>query len=86
MNDSGKGTELSKIQQQNKQLESTVSAYRQRLKDLTDVLSKSDLDRILSRYGLRDILELPQAENGIEAHAASINGSNTPDLGIFAIF
>lgn len=82
MNDSGKGSEIMKLQSQNKQLEGHLSAYRQRLKDLTELIPKSELDRVLSRYGLKDILEVQQ-ENGIEAHFASINGSNTPDLGMF---
>lgn len=80
MNDNGKGTEISKLQSQNKQLECTVSAYRQRLKDLVEILPKSDLDRLLLRHGLRDILEVPQ-QNGLDDHVASINGSKTPDLG-----
>lgn len=71
MTDSGKGTEVQKLQQHNKQLENQLSAYRQRLKDLQDIVPKTDLERILLRYGLKDILEVPQ-EN---------NGSNTPDLG-----
>lgn len=80
MTDNGKGTEITKLQSQNKQLESTVSAYRQRLKDLVEILPKSDLDRLLLRHGLRDILEVPQ-QNGLDNHVASINGSKTPDLG-----
>ncbi|KAG4066325.1 hypothetical protein HA402_000549 [Bradysia odoriphaga] len=81
MTDNGKGTEITKLQSQNKQLESTVSAYRQRLKDLVEILPKSDLDRLLLRHGLRDILEVPQ-QNGLDNHVASMNGSKTPDLGI----
>lgn len=83
MTDNGKGTETSKLQSQNKQLESTVTAYRQRLKDLVEILPKSDLDRLLLRHGLRDILEVPQ-QNGLDNHVASINGSKTPDLGMQA--
>lgn len=74
MNDNGKGTEIQKLQSHNKQLENQLSSYRQRLTDLTELVPKSELERILLRYGLKDILELP-VENG------SINGSNTPDLG-----
>lgn len=81
MTDNGKGTEITKLQSQNKQLESTVSAYRQRLKDLVEILPKSDLDRLLLRLGLRDILEVPQ-QNGLDNHMASMNGNKTPDLGI----
>lgn len=62
-----------------------MEAYCQRLKDLADVVSKSELDRLLMRYGVRDILDLPQQENGIGNHVANINGSNTPDLGRYDI-
>ncbi|XP_055321532.1 PTB domain-containing adapter protein ced-6 isoform X2 [Sitodiplosis mosellana] len=79
---SGKTTEVAKLQSQNKYLEQKVEAYCQRLKDLADVVSKGELDRLLMRYGVRDILDLPQQENGIGNHVANINGSNTPDLGI----
>lgn len=51
------------------------------MKDLVEVVSKSDLDILLMRYGVRDILDVPQQENGISNHVANINGSNTPDLG-----
>lgn len=71
--------EVSKLQSQNKLLENQLAAYRQRLKDLSEILPKSELERILQRYALRDILELPQQENGDLTNA---NGSNTPDLGI----
>lgn len=81
VNESGKGTEASKLQAQNKYLEQKVEAYCQRLKDLVDIVSKSDLDILLMRYGVRDILDVPQQENGISNHVANINGSNTPDLG-----
>lgn len=82
MTESGKTPEVSKLQSQNKLLEIQLAAYRQRIKDLTEHVAKSEIDRILLRNGLRDILELPQQENGIDAHMANINGSNTPDLGM----
>lgn len=75
MTESGKCTELSKLQVQNKLMETQLDAYRQRLKDLTELVPKSELERILQRHGLRDILDLPQQD------VANINGSNTPDLG-----
>lgn len=85
MTESGKTPEVSKLQSQNKLLENQVTAYRQRIKDLTEHVAKTELDRILLRYGLRDILDLPQQESGIDAHMANINGSNTPDLGMHDI-
>ncbi|XP_058465919.1 PTB domain-containing adapter protein ced-6 isoform X2 [Malaya genurostris] len=82
VNDSGKTVETSKLQTQNKQLENTVSAYRQRLKDLSELVSKPDLDKLLLRLGLRDIYDVPALENGLDSHMATVNGSKTPDLGI----
>lgn len=81
MNDNGKTMEMSKLQTQNRQLESTVTAYRQRLRELSEVVSKHDLERLLVRLGLRDILEVPQ-ENGTDGQSSGVNGSKTPDLGI----
>lgn len=72
---------MSKLQSQNKYLEQKVESYCQRLKDLAEVVSKIELDRLLMRYGVRDILELPPQENGVGNHVANINGTNTPDLG-----
>uniref|UniRef100_A0A1B0CUG7 PID domain-containing protein n=1 Tax=Lutzomyia longipalpis TaxID=7200 RepID=A0A1B0CUG7_LUTLO len=82
MNENGKFTEMTKLQQQNKQLERTVTLYRQRLKELAEILPKSDLDRLLIRLGLKDILEVPVQENGLDNHTAAMNGKKTPDLGI----
>lgn len=82
VNDSGKTGEASKLQTQNKQLENTANVYRQRLKDLSELVPKPDLDKLLLRLGLRDICEMPALENGIDSHMASVNGSKTPDLGI----
>lgn len=82
VSDSGKSVEATKLQSQNKQLEHTANAYRQRLKDLSELVPKPDLDKLLLRLGLRDICELPAIENGIESHMATVNGSKTPDLGI----
>lgn len=82
VNDSGKTVEATKLQAQNKQLENTANVYRQRLKDLSELVSKPDLDKLLLRLGLRDICEVPALENGVDAHVATVNGSKTPDLGI----
>lgn len=83
VNDSGKTGDSGKLHSQNKQLEATISAYRQRLKDLSELVPKPDLDKLLLRLGLRDICEIPTVENGgIDSHVATVNGSKTPDLGI----
>lgn len=75
MSDSGKQFEISKLQSHNKILESTVQTYRSRLRDVSEVLSKPDLDKLLLRLGIRDICEVQMIENG------TIDGNKTPDLG-----
>lgn len=91
VSDSGKTVEASKLQSQNKQLENAVTVYRQRLRDLSELVSKPDLDKLLLRLGLRDICEMPPAlENGVDHHhnnnhnnhMVAMNGNKTPDLGI----
>lgn len=77
MSDSGKQFELAKLQSHNKHLENTVQVYRNRLREMSEILSKSDLDRLLIRLGLREICEVPPEANP----ANGINGNKTPDLG-----
>lgn len=84
MTDGGKVTEISKLQSQNKQLENTVSAYKERLKDFVELLPRSDVDKILLKYGVKDVLEVPN-ENGVNNHVATINGNKTTDSGIIYI-
>lgn len=74
MTDSGKQFEISKLQSHNKILEGTVQTYRERLREVAEILSKSDLDKMLLRLGVRDICEV-QIETG------TIDGNKTPDLG-----
>lgn len=85
MSDSGKQFELSKVQSHNKHLENTVQVYRQRLREMSEIMSKPDLDRLLIRLGLRDICEVPP-ESGPDSNANGINGSKTPDLGKRVVF
>lgn len=75
LTNNGKRLEISKLQSHNKILESTVQAYRDRLRELSEVLPKQDLNKFLLRLGIRDILELQVMESG------AIDGSKTPDLG-----
>lgn len=75
MTDSGKQFEISKLQSHNKILEGTVQTYRDRLREVAEILSKSDLDKLLLRLGVRDITEVPIADTG------AIDGNKTPDLG-----
>lgn len=74
MTDSGKQFEISKLQSHNKILEGTVQTYRERLREVAEILSKPDLDKMLLRLGVRDICEV-QVETG------TIDGNKTPDLG-----
>lgn len=74
MTDTGKQFEISKLQSHNKILEGTVQTYRERLREVAEILSKSDLDKMLLRLGVRDICEV-QIETG------TIDGNKTPDLG-----
>lgn len=76
MTDSGKQFEISKLQSHNKILEGTVQTYRERLREVAEILSKADLDKLLLRLGVRDICEV-QVETG------TIDGNKTPDLGEF---
>lgn len=76
MTDSGKQFEISKLQSHNKILEGTVQTYRDRLREVAEILSKSDLDKLLLRLGVRDICE-------VQVETAAIDGNKTPDLGEF---
>lgn len=78
MTDSGKQFEISKLQSHNKILEGTVQTYRERLREVAEILSKADLDKLLLRLGVRDICEV-QIETG------TIDGNKTPDLGEFRV-
>uniref|UniRef100_A0A182WBG4 PID domain-containing protein n=1 Tax=Anopheles minimus TaxID=112268 RepID=A0A182WBG4_9DIPT len=95
VSDSGKSLESVKLLAQKKQLEHTITAYRQRLRDLSELVSKAELEKLLLKMGLRDICDVPALENGVEGHNNyngnnnninsnnhNINGSKTPDLGI----
>jgi hypothetical protein len=76
MSDSGKQFEISKLQSHNKILEGTVDTYRKRLREVSEILSKPDLDKLLLRLGVRDICEVQVTET------TASDGNKTPDLGI----
>lgn len=95
VSDSGKSLESVKLLAQKKQLEHTITAYRQRLRDLSELVSKAELEKLLLKMGLRDICDVPALENGVDGHNGynsnnnninsnnhNVNGSKTPDLGI----
>uniref|UniRef100_A0A2M4BJX4 Putative cell death protein 6 n=1 Tax=Anopheles marajoara TaxID=58244 RepID=A0A2M4BJX4_9DIPT len=76
VSDSGKSLESTKLLTQKKQLENTVTAYRQRLKELSELVSKSDLEKLLVRHGLRDICDAPPAERCDENGGGTGDGHN----------
>lgn len=77
MTDSGKQFEITKLQSHNKILERTVETYRKRLRELSEFLSKSELDKYMLRLGVRDICEAPVIND-----VNTVNGNVTPeDLG-----
>ncbi|XP_050074192.1 PTB domain-containing adapter protein ced-6 isoform X1 [Anopheles maculipalpis] len=95
VSDSGKSLESVKLLAQKKQLEHTIAAYRQRLRDLSELVSKAELEKLLLKSGLRDICDVPALENGVDGQNGynsnnnninsnnhNVNGSKTPDLGI----
>ncbi|XP_011205458.1 PTB domain-containing adapter protein ced-6 [Bactrocera dorsalis] len=65
-------TDLGKAQQQNAELEKAIAIYKSRLRELSLKLPKSELDSMLFKMGIKDILDLPAAENG-----ALTNGNAT---------
>ncbi|XP_036330657.1 PTB domain-containing adapter protein ced-6 [Rhagoletis pomonella] len=65
-------TDLGKAQQQNAELEKALAIYKSRLRELSLKLPKSELDSMLFKMGIKDILDLPAAENG-----ALTNGNAT---------
>lgn len=64
MSDTGKTIESTKAQEQNQVLEKQIAVYKRRLREVTELLQKPDLDKILSKLKIRDLLELP-VENGV---------------------
>lgn len=80
MTDSGKQFEITKLQSHNKILERTVETYRNRLREISEFLSKSELDKYMLRLGVRDICEVPVVND-----VNTVNGNVTPeDLGELA--
>lgn len=70
-------TNLNKAQQQISLLQQTVNAYKERLREVSTKLPKSELDALLINLGIKDILEAPRTElpNGVEpASEALSNG------------
>lgn len=65
-------TDLGKAQQQNAELEKALGIYKSRLCELSLKLPKSELESMLFKMGIKDILDLPEVENG-----ALTNGNTT---------
>lgn len=79
MSDTGKTIESTKAQEQNQVLEKQIAVYKKRLREVSELLQKHDLDKILNKLKIRDILELP-----IENNVVLENGNNK--LGKFFFF
>lgn len=71
MSDTGKTIESTKAQEQNQVLEKQIAVYKRRLREVAEHLQKSDLDKILSKLKIRDLLELP-----VESSVVLENGNN----------
>lgn len=80
----GDNTDLTKLQLQNKHLENSLVLYQQRLKELSEIVPKFELEKILAKLCLKDICDLPQ-ENGFEyeSNISSLNSnSKSSDSGV----
>jgi len=65
--DSNEKTNLSKAQQQIEHLQQTIAIYKDRLQELSTKLPKAELDAMLFKLGIKDIVEEPLNElNGNE--------------------
>lgn len=65
--DSNEKTNLNKAQQQIEHLQQTISIYKERLRELSNKLPKAELDAMLYKLGVKDIVEVPGQElNGTE--------------------
>lgn len=67
--DSNEKTNLNKAQQQIEHLQQTIAIYKERLRELSAKLPKSELDAMLFKLNIKDILEAPapnELSNGNE--------------------
>ncbi|XP_002017766.2 PTB domain-containing adapter protein ced-6 isoform X1 [Drosophila persimilis] len=74
--DSTEKTNLSKAQQQINHLQQTVNQYKERLSELSAKLPKAELDAMLFKLGIKDILEAPptnELQNGIDASGEALS-------------
>ncbi|BFG03959.1 PTB domain-containing adapter protein ced-6 [Drosophila madeirensis] len=74
--DSTEKTNLSKAQQQINYLQQTVSLYKERLSELSSKLPKAELDAMLFKLGIKDILEVPpssELQNGIDTSGEALS-------------
>lgn len=70
------GNAATKDQPQVRELEKTVSLYKQRLTELSNMVSKAELERLMTRLGIKDILEVPsECSNPV----TNINNTNEND-------
>ncbi|KAH8321761.1 hypothetical protein KR067_000012, partial [Drosophila pandora] len=74
-------TNLNKAQQQISLLQQTVNAYKERLREVSTKLPKSELDALLINLGIKDILEAPRTElpNGVEPASEALSNGKLDD-------
>ncbi|KAH8252886.1 hypothetical protein KR032_002335, partial [Drosophila birchii] len=80
--DSTEKTNLNKAQQQINHLQQTVNAYQERLREVSAKLPKAELDALLFKMGIKDILEAPSTElqqNGIEVATEALSNGKLDD-------
>ncbi|XP_037947840.1 PTB domain-containing adapter protein ced-6 [Teleopsis dalmanni] len=73
-------TELGKAQQQIADLEKTVTIYKNRLRELSTKISKADLDTLLFKMGIKDILEVSNESSNPLANGNGIKMTNDDKL------
>ncbi|KAH8280352.1 hypothetical protein KR018_003190, partial [Drosophila ironensis] len=74
-------TNLNKAQLQISLLQQTVNAYKERLREISAKLPKSELDAVLVNMGIKDILEAPSTElpNGVDAATEALSNGKLDD-------
>ncbi|XP_055379495.1 PTB domain-containing adapter protein ced-6-like [Condylostylus longicornis] len=75
--ENGKTTELTKLQQEKKHLEKTMAAYKNRLKELSEIIPKTELEKLLNRMGIQDLYELPPEDVTTEENL--LNGNKNSE-------
>lgn len=72
--DSNEKTNLNKAQQQIEHLQQTIAIYKERLRELSAKLPKSELDAMLFKLNIKDILEAPAPNELTNGNETLSNG------------